>query len=154
MSEYLGEILLALVVDVDRGLRPGKADVDIVGKHGGHDLIRALPSGKLDIQPLFFEVAEIQRGILRGVENGMGDFADGDLDLLIPTFAGRQKQEQRGGERDAGNAADMFHHKLPVLSRRCARKGHKTAVKKGAFGTPYRAPFMHGMAFFAVGRRR
>ena len=41
LREDLGVVLLALVVDVDRRLRPREADVDIVRQHRRHDLIRA-----------------------------------------------------------------------------------------------------------------
>ena len=72
LRKHLGVVLFALVVYIDAGLRPRKADVHVAGKHrGAHHFVRAAAVGKLHVQPLVREEALCQRHILRRIENGI-----------------------------------------------------------------------------------
>jgi len=107
LGEDLGIVLLALVVHIDGGLGAGEADVDIPREDGGHDLIGPLAVGQLDVDALLAEKAQLDGRVLRGVEDGVGDLADGHL--VARRFAAAASGQQ-GNEGGAGRRAD----KTPV----------------------------------------
>lgn len=95
-------VVLTLIIDVDAGLRPRKADVRLAGDDRRHDLVGAAAVRQLDLQPLVGEEALTHRDILRCIEHGMGNLVqpqDGLLIRLPAAGAQRREHPQRQHQR-------------------------------------------------------
>ena len=111
LRKHLGVVLFTLVVYIDAGLRPRKADVHVAGKHRAHHFVRAAAVGKLHVQPLVREEALCQRHILRRIENGMRHLAHRHLlHFLCLAAAARQSRQHQTHTQEK---RQTFFHLLP-----------------------------------------
>ena len=113
LGEDDGSVLLLLVMNVDAGLRPGKAHVRLARQHGGHHLVGPAAVGKLNVQALLLKEALAQGHVLGGVEDGMGDLTEaqghGCFLRRGAAAAGGGCQNPQGGE----NCGSFSHSITP-----------------------------------------
>lgn len=79
LGEIYRIILVALLVLIDGSLWTHKANIGIAGDNGGHSLIGTKSSFQSEVNTFLFKIPFFNGNVLRGIENGMGNFIQGYL---------------------------------------------------------------------------